>query len=235
LFTFEGHEDNISAVAFHPELPILISAAEDGKVNVWNSITFVLETNINYGLDRAWAIHAIKNSNYVALAYDEATVVIKIGKETPIVSFNNGRVICAKQGEVQLANLKAIKEDLLDGEEIATKFKDLGHSEIFAQDIKFSPNGRFFALCGDSDYVIYSTHKFQNSGFGKAVGMVWGLNNDYAVMNENNSIQLFKNFVEDKTYKTTFKSNDIFGGKLIGVSTKNVNSSISFFDWDNFT
>lgn len=235
LYTFDGHNDNISAVAFHPELPILISAGEDGKVNVWNSITFELETNLNYGLDRAWAIHAVKNSNYVALAYDEATVVIKIGKETPIVSFNNGRVLWGKQGEVQLANLKSIKDDLSDGEEVDPKFKDLGHSEIFAQDIKFAPNGKYFALCGDSDYVIYSTFKFNNSGFGHAVDLVWGQDNDYAVLNDHNTIQIFKNFVEDKSYKTSFKNHGIFGGKLIGVSTKQGGSSISFFDWETFT
>lgn len=235
LYTFEGHDDNISAVAFHPELPILITAAEDGKVNVWNSVTYALETNINYGLDRPWAIHAVRNSNYVALAYDEATVVIRIGKETPIVSFNNGRVVCAKQGEVQLANLKTIKEDLNDGEEVEPKFKDLGHSEIFAQDIKFCSNGKYFALCGDADYVIYTTFKFNNSGFGHAVSFVWGQDNDYAVMTEQGAIKIFKNFVEDKTYKTTFKSHGLFGGKLIGVSTKQGASSISFFDWDTFT
>jgi coatomer subunit beta' len=235
LFTFDGHADNISAVAFHPELPILISAAEDGKVNVWNSISFELETNINYGLDRAWSIHAVKNSNYVALAYDEATVVIKIGKETPIVSFNNGRVICAKQGEVQLANFKTIKDDLLDGEEVVPKFKELGNSEIYAQDIKFSPNGRYFALCGDSDYVIYSTHKFQNSGFGHATGLVWGSNNDYAAMGDNNVVKIFKDFAETNSFKTTFKPNDIFGGKLIGVSSKQGAQSVSFYDWDTFT
>lgn len=235
LFTFDGHEDNISAVAFHPELPIIISAAEDGKVNVWNSITYAIEEKLNYGLDRAWAIHAVKNSNYVALAYDEATVVIKIGKETPIVSFNNGRVICAKQGEVQLANFKTIKDDLLDGEEVSTKFKELGNSEIFAQDIKFSPNGRYFALCGDSDYVVYTVHKFQNSGFGHAVSLVWSINNDYAVMTEQNTIKIFKDFAEHKSFKTTFKANDLYGGKLIGVSTKQSSQSISFFDWETFT
>lgn len=234
LFTFDGHEENISAVAFHPELPILISAAEDGKVNVWNSITYEKETDINYGLGRSWAIHAAKNSNYVALAYDEATVVIKIGKETPIVSFNNGRIVWAKQGEVQMANLKSIKDDLKDAEEVEPKFKDLGHSEIFAQDIKFSPNGKFFALCGDSDYVIYSSYKFSNSGFGHAADLVWGNDNDYAVLTEQNSIQLFKNCIEDKTYKLTFRSHSIYGGKLVGVSTKQGGSSISFFDWENF-
>jgi coatomer subunit beta' len=234
LYTFEGHEDNISAVAFHPELPIIISAAEDGKVNVWNSVTFEHECPLNYGLDRAWAIHAVKNSNYVALAFDEATVVIKIGNETPIVSFNNGRVVWAKQGEVQLANLKSIKDDLADGEEIDTKFKDLGHSEIFAQSIKFAPNGKYFALCGDSDYVIYSTFKFNNSGFGHAVDLVWGQDSDYAVLTDQSQIKIFKNFSEDNTYKTTFKTHNVFGGKLIGVSTKQGSSSISFFDWDNF-
>ena len=30
--TLEGHAQNISAVAFHPELPIIMTGSEDGKI-----------------------------------------------------------------------------------------------------------------------------------------------------------------------------------------------------------
>jgi hypothetical protein len=42
----------------------------------------------------------LPNSNYVAFGFDEATVVIKIGKESPMASFNNGRVVWVKQSEI---------------------------------------------------------------------------------------------------------------------------------------
>jgi WD40 repeat protein len=37
--TLEGHAHNISAVCFHPELPIIITGSEDGTVRMWHSTT----------------------------------------------------------------------------------------------------------------------------------------------------------------------------------------------------
>lgn len=96
IYTFESHEDDITSVAFHPDLPLIFSCGEDGLVNIWNSMTYKLENSLKYGLDRAWAIHCLKDSNYVAIGYDEATVVIKVGNENPVVGFNNGRAVWAK-------------------------------------------------------------------------------------------------------------------------------------------
>ena len=165
LFTFsDGHSDNVSAVAFHPDLPLIFSAGEDHVINIWNSLTYKQETFLNYGLKRVWAIHALPESNYVAFGFDEATVVIKLGKEVPLASFNNGKVVWVKQSEIQTTNLKLIKdEEMKDGEKIkGLNVKELGTAETFAQQIKFSPNGRFFAVCGDNDFVVYSYPKFQN-------------------------------------------------------------------------
>lgn len=96
IYTFESHEDDITSVAFHPDLPLIFSCGEDGLVNIWNSMTYKLENSLKYGLDRAWAIHCLKDSNYVAIGYDEATVVIKVGNENPVVGFNNGWAVWAK-------------------------------------------------------------------------------------------------------------------------------------------
>jgi coatomer subunit beta' len=151
-----------------------MSAGEDNIINIWNAITFKLETFLNYGLQRVWAIHALPGSNYVAFGFDEATVVIKIGKESPMVSFNNGRVVWVKQSEIQTLNLKLQStEELKDGEKIKPNVKDLGHSETFPQSIKFSPTGRYFAICGDNDFVVYQYPKFSNAGFGTGNDLVW--------------------------------------------------------------
>lgn len=122
----------MSAVSFHPDLPIIMSAGEDSVINIWNAITFKLETFLNYGLQRVWAIHALPESNYVAFGFDEATMVIKIGKEAPMASFNNGKIVWVKQNEIQHANLKLLSEaELKDGEKLKPIIKDLGHSETF--------------------------------------------------------------------------------------------------------
>ena len=38
--TLEGHEHNVTAVCVHPELPIIITASEDGNVHIWHATTF---------------------------------------------------------------------------------------------------------------------------------------------------------------------------------------------------
>ena len=235
IYTFEGHEDDVTSVAFHPELPLIFSCGEDGAVNIWNSQTYKKEEKLSYGLDRVWAMHALKDSNYVAIGYDEATVVIKLGNENPVVSFQNGRAVWAKQGEVQITNLKTVKGDKKDGEEIMTIPKDLGSSELYAQSIKFSPNGSYFTISSESEYVIYSTHKFVNSGFGRALNFEWSSTSDYAVRTyskgEGNIIKIYKNFTEGKSYTTDYENSDLFGGKLIGISGPDF---FSFYSWDNF-
>lgn len=38
--TLDGHTHNVSAVCFHPELPIIITGSEDGTVRIWHSTTY---------------------------------------------------------------------------------------------------------------------------------------------------------------------------------------------------
>ena len=61
--TLEGHGHNVSAVCFHPELPIIITGSEDGSIKFWHSTTYRLESTLNYGLERLWALGACKGSN----------------------------------------------------------------------------------------------------------------------------------------------------------------------------
>ncbi len=77
--TLEGHAQNVTAVAFHPELPIVLTGSEDGTVKIWHSSTYRLETTLNYGLERVWSIAHMRGSNDVGLGYDEGSVIIKVG------------------------------------------------------------------------------------------------------------------------------------------------------------
>ena len=86
----------MAAVLFHPELPIIMSAGEDDVVNVWSSTTYKPITQLHYGLKRVWSISAMAESNSVAFGFDEGTVVIKIGKEAPLATFANGKVVWIK-------------------------------------------------------------------------------------------------------------------------------------------
>lgn len=68
----------MACVAFHPELPVILSGSEDGTVKLWHSNTYRLESTLNYGLERCWTICCLKGSNNIALGYDEGTMMIKV-------------------------------------------------------------------------------------------------------------------------------------------------------------
>jgi len=51
---------------------------------------------------------AIPDTNAVAFGFDEGTVVIKIGKELPLATFSNGKVVWVKSNEVSTFNLKLL-------------------------------------------------------------------------------------------------------------------------------
>lgn len=168
--TLEGHAQNISSVAFHPELPILLTGSEDGTVRyviifstfkifyffyffmflftnnnrVWHSNTYRLETTLNYGLERVWTICCLPGSNNIALGYDEGSIMIKLGREEPAMSMDqSGKIIWAKHSEIQQANLKALPDaDTKDGERLPLAIKDMGACEIYPQTVAHNPNGR---------------------------------------------------------------------------------------------
>ena len=85
--------ESVSSVLFHPEIPIIMSGGEDDVINVWSSTTYKQITQLNYGLRRIWGITAMPETNAVGFGCDEGTVVIKIGKELPLATFNNGKVV----------------------------------------------------------------------------------------------------------------------------------------------
>jgi len=58
--SLDGHSHNVCSVLFHPKLPVIISAGEDGTVRIWQSATYRAETTLNYGMERSWALAATK-------------------------------------------------------------------------------------------------------------------------------------------------------------------------------
>ncbi len=47
-------------------------------MRIWHANTYRLESTLNYGLERVWAIACQKGSNNVALGYDEGSIMIKV-------------------------------------------------------------------------------------------------------------------------------------------------------------
>ena len=58
--------------------------------------------------------------------------------------------------EIQLANLQRLDDEIEDGVPLALVVKDLGRSELYPHLLQHNSNGRFVAVVGDGDYVIYT-------------------------------------------------------------------------------
>jgi coatomer subunit beta' len=98
VHTLEGHTHNVCAVLFHPKLPLIASASEDGSVRLWSSTTYRAESTINYGMERAWALAATKESNMLACGFDEGCVVVELGSDDPVASMDStGKIVWAKK------------------------------------------------------------------------------------------------------------------------------------------
>lgn len=110
--------------------------------------------------------------------------------------------------------------------------KDLGRCETYAQSMRFSPTGRYFSVCGDTDFIVYQYPKFTNACFGNGGDLVWSTINEksnmFAVRDEN-SIKIYKNLQEFKVFNTGFNVESIFGGRLIAAKSKEF---ITFYDWE---
>lgn len=117
-----------------------------------------------------------------------------------------------------------------DGSTLTLPSKDLGSTEIYPQTLLHSPNGRFVAVCGDGEYIIYTALALRNQAFGSALDFAWGADNDkdFAIRESSLSVKLFRNFKEHSTLNVGFQAEGLTGGALLGVKGQ---GGIGFFDW----
>jgi len=235
--TLEGHISNVSFAIFHPELPLIVSGSEDGTIRFWNSNTFKLEKSINYSLERAWCVSILQKSNLIAAGFDSGFAIIKLGNEEPLFSMDsNNKLICAKNSEVTQSIIKPLStEGLKDGESLSLQQRELGSIEIYPQSLAHSPNGRYAAVCGDGEYIVYSALAWRSKAYGSALDFVWNTHDlsnatSFAVRESQLSVKLFKNFQEYLTLDLIYQADKIYAGALLGVKSE---GCISFYDWEH--
>jgi coatomer subunit beta' len=236
LQTLKGHTHNISSVCFHPRLPLVISACEDGTVRLWHSTTYRPESTLNYGMERAWAVAVTKDANKLAVGYDEGTVVLKLGKERPVASMdvNTGKIVWARTHDIQTMTVKGIHKDVDygDGERLPLTPRDLGSCEVYPQALQHNCNGQFVCICGDGEYIIYTSQALRNKAFGSALDFVWSSygTGDFAIRESISRVRTFKNFKDHKQITLPISSAEgIFGGTCLGVKGSDC---VVFYDWE---
>ena len=94
MHSLEGHVQNVTSVAFHPELPLLLTGSEDGTVRVWHAATFRLETTLNYGLERVWSLACQKGNNHMAIGYDEGTSLSTRSRSLLVLTCTSSLLFC---------------------------------------------------------------------------------------------------------------------------------------------
>ena len=233
IATLEGHTNNVSFACYHPELPVIISGSEDGTIRIWHANTYRFEQSLNYGLERAWCVSYQKGKQGVAVGFDDGAVVVKLGREEPAVSMDNsGKLVWARHNEVVSSIIKGGDATIKDGAPISLPTKDLGTCEVYPQTLIHSPNGRFVAVCGDGEYIIYTALAWRNKAFGSALDFVWASkenSTDFAIRESATSVKVYKNFVEKSGgLDVGFQADGLSGGVLLGVKGQ---GGISFFDW----
>ncbi|KXJ88268.1 coatomer WD associated region-domain-containing protein [Microdochium bolleyi] len=231
IATLEGHTNNVSFACYHPELPIIISGSEDGTIRIWHANTYRFEQSLNYGLERAWCVSYQKGKQGVAVGFDDGAVVVKLGREEPAVSMDgSGKLIWARHNEVLSSIIKG--GELKDNEAITLPIKELGTCEVYPQTLLHSPNGRFVAVCGDGEYIIYTALAWRNKAFGSALDFVWASkenSNDFAIRESATSVKVYKNFQEKAGgLDIPFQADGLTGGVLLGVRGQ---GGVSFYDW----
>lgn len=240
VHSLDGHTHNICSVMFHPKLPLICSASEDGTVRLWQSTTYRAETTLNYGMERAWALAATRETTKLAIGFDEGCVVVELGSDDAVVSMDGtGKVVWSKNNEIQTTTVRGLaggddEDALQDGERLPVVPRDLGSCELYPQSIKHNCNGRFIAVCGDGEFIIYTAQALRNKAFGQAIDFVWSATGtgDYAIRESANRVKFFKNFKESRAIKPATASADaLFGGHLLGV--KGGDSAVLFYDWDS--
>jgi len=235
----EGHTHNVCAVLFHPKLPIIASASEDGTVRIWQSTTYRPETTLNYGMERAWALAASPSSNKLAIGFDEGCVCIELGSDEPVASMDTtGKVVWATNNEIMTATVRGVAgsgdDAHPDGERLPIVPRDLGACELFPQMLRHNCNGRFISVCGDGEFIIYTAQALRNKAFGQALDFVWSGSGtgDYAIRETINRVKTFKNFKEHRTIiPATASAEGLFGGQMVGV--KSGDGAVLFYDWES--
>ena len=141
-------------------------------MRVWHGSTYRLENTLNYGMERVWGMAARASCHSIAIAYDEGSIMVSMGRDEPAMSLDSsGKLMWAKHTEVKQANLALLESPasadggsgdsgaaaaataIKDGEPLPLAAKDMGSCELYPQTLAHNPNGRFVVVCGDGECV----------------------------------------------------------------------------------
>lgn len=88
-------------------------------------------------------------------------------------------------------------------------------------------------MCGDGEFIIYTSLALRNQAFGSALDFAWGSkenDKDYAIRESSTSVKIFRNFKEKGPLNVGFQAEGLAGGVLLGVKGQ---GGVGLFDWES--
>ena len=226
-------------MAFHPELPLIVTGSEDGAARLWHAATYRLEASLSYGLERLWAVGAARGSTAIALGYDDGVVLVSAGRDDPVASMDSGgKLVWARQADVSGAALRSLGaaelEAAEDGERLPLAAKDMGSCDCYPQQLTHSPNGRFVAAAGDGEWSIYTALAWRSKAYGPGLDLAWADDSaSFAVRESQALIRLHRQFKPVGVLRPPEAAEGVHGaGPLLGVRCA---ESVLFYDWELIT
>ena len=148
----------------------------------------------------------------------------------------SGKLIYTRNHDVLSGNLQTVSDDadISDGARIPLSVKEIGSTEIFAQTLIHSPNGRFVTVVGDGEYITYTALAWRNKSFGNGVSFAWAPDsNTYAVLENKVKVRVYKNFRErggaGMKGAGSWSIDGLHGGTLLGARGAGF---VMFWDWE---
>ncbi|KAL8435645.1 hypothetical protein Efla_007278 [Eimeria flavescens] len=241
-----GHSKNVCSVLFggcSPHaLPVLFSAGEDGRLCVWNALTYKEEAALDLGLDRIWALALRPKGEagetgaaaglggvVIAVGSDAGTLVLKMGKEGPVVSAHGGKAILARGFDLVQLNLRLLDEAFADGE----KIQHLPAKPVASPERPIPRRHRRRRICHlHGAGKTHASSALRNKAFGPCEDFCWSRENHYAVLEKGNrGLGFDVRAPQAYNFTPPFAVEELFGGYLLGLRS---DDSVSFYDWNSY-
>ncbi|XP_067947338.1 uncharacterized protein [Watersipora subatra] len=72
------HTHKIMSVACHPVANIFLTGTADGTINMWETERLTFTSDLNDHLGKPWYIACLKDSDYVAVGYDDGSMIMAV-------------------------------------------------------------------------------------------------------------------------------------------------------------
>lgn len=224
--------ENVSSITFIKDLPFFAACSEDSRLILVSTKTYEIAAEYEHLMDRSWYVDCLDGK--LAVAYDKGCMVLQIGSETPLFSFQKGKLLLCKSSTIQSANLKAlVTKNLKDFKAVNLDCKDLGRTDLFPKQILHSPNGQFFAVFDGAEFATHKSTSGKQISFGSCRGLVWGSGNRVCILSGDSTIKTTSAAGEEiDELQVDFYIERIFGGRFLAAAGLDF---VMFYDFEDLS